>query len=55
MPVTLEDLHSLKKRTESNDIIIISFVEETQVTFSSEEEAFSDEVIDAYVATGEPM
>jgi len=55
IPVTSEDLHSLKEKTESNDIIIISFVEETHVTFSSEEEAFSDEVIDAYVATGEPM
>ncbi len=55
IPITSEDLHSLEKKTESNDIIIISFVEETHVTFSSEEEAFSDEVIDAYVATGEPM
>ncbi|KAL6630131.1 Maf-like protein [Neocallimastix californiae] len=53
--VTLQDISSLDKNTNIDDIIIISFVEETQVTFSSEEEAFSDEVIDAYVATREPM
>eukprot|EP00833_Pecoramyces_ruminatium_P001996 jgi/Orpsp1_1/1176028/evm.model.c7180000056122.2 len=53
--ITLQDIHSLNKNSNINDIVIISFVEETQVTFSSKDEAFSDEVIDAYVATGEPM
>ncbi|OUM70455.1 hypothetical protein PIROE2DRAFT_1316 [Piromyces sp. E2] len=52
---TLITLQSFENDIKSNDIIIISFVEETQVVFSSEEESFSDEVIDAYVATGEPM
>jgi len=52
---TLVTLQSVENNTDSNDIIIISFVEETQVVFSSEKESFSDEVIDAYVATGEPM
>ncbi|ORX86853.1 Maf-like protein [Anaeromyces robustus] len=52
-PITSHDIFETNKSL--NDIVIISFVEETQVTFSSEDEAFSDEVIDAYVATGEPM
>ncbi|ORX47581.1 Maf-like protein [Piromyces finnis] len=52
---TLLTLQDIQNDVDTNDMVIVSFVEETQVSFSSEKESFSDEVIDAYVATGEPM